>query len=50
MNYLSTDDDRYVAAQGLKLVRKIMLDTETFKKMKLKSIDLDYIFKMMRSW
>ncbi|MDA9744668.1 GMC family oxidoreductase N-terminal domain-containing protein [Candidatus Pelagibacter sp.] len=32
MNYLSTDDDRYVAAQGLKLVRKIMLDTETFKK------------------
>ena len=32
MNYLSTDDDRFVAAQGLKLVRKIMLDTETFKK------------------
>jgi Choline dehydrogenase and related flavoproteins len=32
MNYLSTDDDRYVAAQGLKLVRKIMLDTKTFKK------------------
>ncbi len=32
MNYLSTDDDRYVAAQGLKLVRKIMLETETFKK------------------
>ena len=32
MNYLSTDDDRYVAAQGLKLVRRIMLDTETFKK------------------
>ena len=32
MNYLSTDDDRYVAAQGLKLVRKIMLDTETFKR------------------
>ena len=32
MNYLSTDDDRYVAAQGLKLVRKIMLDTETLKK------------------
>ena len=32
MNYLSTDDDRYVAAQGLKLVRKIMLDTEPFKK------------------
>ena len=32
MNYLSTDDDRYVAAQGLKLIRKIMLDTNTFKK------------------
>ena len=32
MNYLSTDDDRYVAAQGLKLVRKIMLETDTFKK------------------
>ncbi len=34
MNYLSTDDDRYVAAQGLKLVRKIMLETKTFKKYK----------------
>ena len=32
MNYLSTDDDRRVAAQGLKIVRKIMLETETFKK------------------
>ncbi len=32
MNYLSTQDDRRVAAQGLKLVRKIMLETETFKK------------------
>ena len=32
MNYLSTDDDRYVAAQGLKLVRKIMLETKTFRK------------------
>ncbi len=32
MNYLSTQDDRVVAAQGLKLVRKIMLETETFKK------------------
>ena len=32
MNYLSTDDDRYVAAQGLKLVRKIMLETKTFNK------------------
>ncbi len=32
MNYLSTEDDRYVAAQGLKLVRKIMLETDTFKK------------------
>ena len=34
MNYLSTEDDRYVAAQGLKLIRKIMLETETFKKYK----------------
>ena len=32
MNYLSTQDDRIVAAQGLKLVRKIMLETETFRK------------------
>ena len=32
MNYLSTDDDRFVAAQGLKLIRKIMLESETFKK------------------
>ena len=32
MNYLSTGDDRYVAAQGLKLIRKIMLETKTFKK------------------
>ena len=32
MNYLSTQDDRIVAAQGLKLIRKIMLETETFKK------------------
>ena len=31
MNYLSTDEDRKVAAQGLKIVRKIMLDTKTFK-------------------
>ena len=34
MNYLSTDEDRKVAAQGLKIVRKIMLETETFKKYK----------------
>jgi choline dehydrogenase len=32
MNYLSTEDDRFVAAQGLKLIRKIMLESETFKK------------------
>ena len=32
MNYLSTEDDRIVAAKSLKLVRKIMLETETFKK------------------
>jgi len=32
MNYLSTEDDRYVAARGLKIIRDIMLETETFKK------------------
>tara|TARA_Y100001970_G_scaffold28056_1_gene34359 strand:- start:7644 stop:9263 length:1620 start_codon:yes stop_codon:yes gene_type:complete len=32
MNYLSTEDDRYVAALGLKIIRKIMLETNTFKK------------------
>ena len=32
MNYLSTQDDRDVAAKGLKIVRKIMLETEAFKK------------------
>ena len=32
MNYLSTDDDRKVAADGLKLVRKIVLESEIFKK------------------
>jgi len=32
MNYLSTQDDRYVAAKGLKIIRKIMLETKTFRK------------------
>tara|TARA_B100001093_G_C26530495_1_gene885812 strand:- start:368 stop:853 length:486 start_codon:yes stop_codon:yes gene_type:complete len=32
MNYLSTHDDRHVAAKSLKIVRQIMLNTETFKK------------------
>ena len=32
MNYLSTQDDRDVSAKGLKIVRKIMMETETFKK------------------
>jgi len=32
MNYLSTTDDRKVAAAGIRLVRKIILETETFKK------------------
>tara|TARA_B100000579_G_scaffold434995_1_gene457199 strand:+ start:2407 stop:4023 length:1617 start_codon:yes stop_codon:yes gene_type:complete len=32
MNYLSTQEDRDVAARALKIVRKIMLETETFKK------------------
>ena len=32
MNYLSSDEDRKVAAAGLKLTRKIILESETFKK------------------
>ncbi len=32
MNYLSTQDDRDVAAKALKIVRKIMLETKAFKK------------------
>ena len=32
MNYLSTQDDREVAAKSLKIVRKIMLESKTFKK------------------
>jgi len=32
MNYLSTDDDRKVAAAGLKLIRKIVLQSNEFKK------------------
>ncbi|MDC0215489.1 GMC family oxidoreductase N-terminal domain-containing protein [Candidatus Pelagibacter sp.] len=32
MNYLSTDEDRKVAAQGLRLIRKIVLETKEFKK------------------
>ncbi|MDC3408111.1 GMC oxidoreductase, partial [Candidatus Pelagibacter ubique] len=32
MNYLSTDEDRKIAAAGLKLTRKIILESETFKK------------------
>jgi choline dehydrogenase len=32
MNYLSTNEDRKVAAAGLKLTRKIILESETFKK------------------
>jgi choline dehydrogenase len=32
MNYLSTQDDRDVAAKGTKIVRNIMLNTKTFKK------------------
>ena len=32
MNYLSTQDDREVAAKSLKIVRKIMLESNTFKK------------------
>ena len=32
MNYLSTQNDREVAAKSLKIVRKIMLESKTFKK------------------
>tara|TARA_B100001057_G_scaffold263094_1_gene263256 strand:+ start:291 stop:1886 length:1596 start_codon:yes stop_codon:yes gene_type:complete len=32
MNYLSTEDDRKVAADGLRLVREIIFQTETFRK------------------
>tara|TARA_B100000945_G_C20378427_1_gene595856 strand:- start:1195 stop:1569 length:375 start_codon:yes stop_codon:yes gene_type:complete len=32
MNYLSTQDDRDVAAKSLKIVRKIMLETKALKK------------------
>ena len=32
MNYLSTPEDRKVTADGLKLIRKIVLETETFAK------------------
>ena len=31
-NYLSTDHDRMIAAKGLKLTRKIIMESETFKK------------------
>ena len=32
MNYLSTDEDRKVAADGLRLVRSIVFESEAFKK------------------
>ena len=32
MNYLSTQEDRKVTADGLRLIRKIVLETEIFKK------------------
>ena len=34
MNYLSTPEDRKVTADGLKLIRKIVLETNAFKKYK----------------
>jgi choline dehydrogenase len=34
LNYLSTDHDRMVAARGLKITRKIVMESETFKKYK----------------
>ena len=32
MNYLSSDEDRKIAAKGLKLIRKIVLESNEFKK------------------
>ena len=32
MNYLSTPEDRKVTADGLKLIRKIVLETDVFRK------------------
>ncbi len=32
MNYLSTEEDRRVAADGIKLIRKIVMETDEFKK------------------
>ncbi len=32
MNYLSTDEDRKVAADGIRLIRKIVMETKEFKK------------------
>ena len=32
MNYLSTDEDRKVAADGIRLIRKIVMETNEFKK------------------
>ena len=32
MNYLSTEEDRKVAADGIKLIRKIVMETKEFKK------------------
>jgi len=43
MNYLSTDEDRRIAAAGLKLTRKIVLESETFKKFSPKNIALELI-------
>ena len=42
-NYLSTDHDRMVAAKGLKLTRKIILESETLKNIHLKNTDLESI-------
>ena len=43
-NYLSTDHDRMIAAKGLKLTRKIIMESETFKKYgPQKNTDLAFI-------
>ena len=44
---LSTDHDRMVAAKGLKLTRKIILESETFKKYLPEEYRPGYKYSMM---
>ena len=49
MNYLSTPDDRKVAADGLRLVRDIVFKSNTFQNSNQKNLDLDFNFNPMRN-